>query len=200
MALRERKDWTDEGLVPRALAIHSSLLPSSTQRRMSSTNFLSEIRWFIPMTHRLLSNSPATSLHTLAHIFQYFTAFGVDFCRGRLSGHRGVLVAAGADDPCVLHPGPDRDGHLAGAGRRLQCAGLSLVCRWVRPRDLSPRPLYEFHGATGSDDPRHLGGPDRRRPRPRAPDGLQARRLTQEPGRPASPPAGPPTTSTPFGP
>jgi hypothetical protein len=42
MALRERKDCTLEGLVPRALAIHSSLLPSSTQRRISSTNFLSE--------------------------------------------------------------------------------------------------------------------------------------------------------------
>src|SRR5215203_5838255 len=48
MALRERKDCTDEGLVPRALAIQSSLLPSSTQRRMSSVNFLSEILWFIP--------------------------------------------------------------------------------------------------------------------------------------------------------
>jgi hypothetical protein len=42
MALRERNDWTLEGLVPRALAIQSSLLPSSTQRRMSSMNFLSE--------------------------------------------------------------------------------------------------------------------------------------------------------------
>jgi hypothetical protein len=42
MALRERNDCTEEGLVPRALAIHSSLLPSSTQRRMSSMNFLSE--------------------------------------------------------------------------------------------------------------------------------------------------------------
>jgi hypothetical protein len=42
MALRERNDCTDEGLVPRALAIHSSLLSFSTQRRMSSVNFLSE--------------------------------------------------------------------------------------------------------------------------------------------------------------
>src|SRR5919107_6050477 len=50
MALRERKDCTEEGLVPRALAIQSSDLPSSTQRRMSSVNFLSEILWFIP-TH-----------------------------------------------------------------------------------------------------------------------------------------------------
>src|SRR5215217_7190246 len=48
MALRERKDCTEEGLVPRADAIHSSLRPSSTQRRMSSTNFLSETLWFIP--------------------------------------------------------------------------------------------------------------------------------------------------------
>ena len=48
MALRERNDCTDEGLVPRADAIQSSLLPSSTQRRMSSVNFLSEILWFIP--------------------------------------------------------------------------------------------------------------------------------------------------------
>jgi hypothetical protein len=43
MALRERNDCTDEELVPRALAIHSSLLSSSTQRRMSSVNLLSEI-------------------------------------------------------------------------------------------------------------------------------------------------------------
>jgi hypothetical protein len=42
MALRERNDCTEEGLVPRALAIHSSLLSSSTQRRMSSMNFLRE--------------------------------------------------------------------------------------------------------------------------------------------------------------
>jgi hypothetical protein len=42
MALRERNDCTDEGLVPRALAIHSSLRSSSTQRRMSSMNFLSD--------------------------------------------------------------------------------------------------------------------------------------------------------------
>jgi hypothetical protein len=48
MALRERNDCTDEGLVPRADAIQSSLRPSSTQRRMSSINFLSEILWFIP--------------------------------------------------------------------------------------------------------------------------------------------------------
>src|SRR5215213_9641492 len=48
MALRERKDCTEEGLVPRADAIQSSLRPSSTQRRMSSTNLLSETLWFIP--------------------------------------------------------------------------------------------------------------------------------------------------------
>src|SRR5215210_454114 len=48
MALRERNDCTDEELVPRALAIQSSLLPWSTQRRMSSMNFLSETLWFIP--------------------------------------------------------------------------------------------------------------------------------------------------------
>src|SRR5829696_5608951 len=50
MAVRERNDCTDEGLVPRALAIQSSLLPSSTQRRMSSVNFLSDTLLFIP-TH-----------------------------------------------------------------------------------------------------------------------------------------------------
>src|SRR5215208_5625886 len=49
MALRERNDCTDEGLVPRALAIQSSLRSSSTQRRMSSMNFLSETLCFIPM-------------------------------------------------------------------------------------------------------------------------------------------------------
>src|SRR5215218_9395716 len=48
MALRERNDCTDEGLVPRALAIHSSLLSSFTQRWMSSVNLLSEILLFIP--------------------------------------------------------------------------------------------------------------------------------------------------------
>jgi hypothetical protein len=48
MALRERNDCTDEGLVPRALAIHSSLLSFSTQRRMSSVNFVSETLLFIP--------------------------------------------------------------------------------------------------------------------------------------------------------
>src|SRR5215218_10399831 len=48
MALRERNDCTDEGLVPKALAIQSSLLPSSTQRRMSSMNFLSDTLLFIP--------------------------------------------------------------------------------------------------------------------------------------------------------
>src|SRR5215218_4530342 len=48
MALRERNDCTEEGLVPRALAIHSSLLSSSTQRRMSSMNLLSETLLFIP--------------------------------------------------------------------------------------------------------------------------------------------------------
>src|SRR5919107_2893900 len=48
MALRERKDCTDEGLVPRADAIQSSLRPSSTHRRMSSMNFLRETLWFIP--------------------------------------------------------------------------------------------------------------------------------------------------------
>src|SRR5215213_9145171 len=47
MALRERNDCTEEGLVPRALAIHSSLRPSSTQRWMSSMNFLSETLLFI---------------------------------------------------------------------------------------------------------------------------------------------------------
>src|SRR3954452_2445799 len=50
MALRERNDCTDEGLVPRAEAIQSSLLPCSTQRRMSSMNFLSDTLWFIPTT------------------------------------------------------------------------------------------------------------------------------------------------------
>src|ERR671921_2399702 len=48
MALRERNDCTDEGLVPRALAIHSSLRSSSTQRRMSSVNFLSDTLLFMP--------------------------------------------------------------------------------------------------------------------------------------------------------
>src|SRR5918993_5521906 len=48
MALRERNDCTEEGLVPRALAIHSSVRPSSTQRWMSSVNFLSETLLFIP--------------------------------------------------------------------------------------------------------------------------------------------------------
>src|SRR5919112_3497626 len=47
MALRERNDCTDEGLVPRALAIQSSLLSSSTQRRMSSMNLLSDTLLFI---------------------------------------------------------------------------------------------------------------------------------------------------------
>src|SRR5919205_3883688 len=51
MALRERKDCTEEGLVPRAEAIQSSERPSSTQRRMSSVNFLSETLWFIPTRH-----------------------------------------------------------------------------------------------------------------------------------------------------
>jgi hypothetical protein len=54
MALRERNDCTDEGLVPRALAIHSSLRPSSTQRLMSSMNFLSETFLFIPTRHHPL--------------------------------------------------------------------------------------------------------------------------------------------------
>ena len=53
MALRERNDCTEEALVPRAEAIQSSLLPSATQRRMSSTNFLSETLWFIPTRHHL---------------------------------------------------------------------------------------------------------------------------------------------------
>src|SRR5215212_11357350 len=48
MALRERNDCTEGGLLPRALAIHSSLRSSSTQRRMSSVNFLSETLCFIP--------------------------------------------------------------------------------------------------------------------------------------------------------
>src|ERR671910_2681140 len=48
MALRERNDCTEEALVPRALAIQSSLLPSSPQRRMSSVNFLSDTLLFIP--------------------------------------------------------------------------------------------------------------------------------------------------------
>src|SRR3712207_1398753 len=48
MLLRDRKDCTLEALVPRALAIHSSLLPSSTQRFTSSMYFLSETLWFMP--------------------------------------------------------------------------------------------------------------------------------------------------------
>src|SRR5918992_5939662 len=47
MALRERNDCTEEGLVPRALAIQSPLLSSSTQRRMSSMNLLSDTLLFI---------------------------------------------------------------------------------------------------------------------------------------------------------
>src|SRR5918995_5938670 len=51
MALRERNDCTEEGLVPRALAIHSSLRSSSTQRWMSSMKFLRETLCFIPTRH-----------------------------------------------------------------------------------------------------------------------------------------------------
>src|ERR687898_476751 len=54
MALRERNDCTEEGLVPRALAIHSSLLSCSTQRRMSSVNLLSETLLFIATRPRPL--------------------------------------------------------------------------------------------------------------------------------------------------
>src|SRR5215212_5179258 len=48
MALRERNVCTEEGLVPRAEAIQSSLRPSSTHRRMSAVNFLSDTLLFIP--------------------------------------------------------------------------------------------------------------------------------------------------------
>jgi hypothetical protein len=61
MALRERNDCTEEGLLPRALAIQSSVLSSSTQRRMSSVNFLSETLSFIPTTR---STAPYFSLRT----------------------------------------------------------------------------------------------------------------------------------------
>src|ERR671912_1991806 len=65
MALRERNDCTDEGLVPRALAIQSSLRPSSTQRRMSSVNFLSEILWFIPTRAPYFCSGPRRIRPTL---------------------------------------------------------------------------------------------------------------------------------------
>lgn len=48
MALRDLKDCAEEALVPRAGAIRSSLLPSATQRRMSSMDFLSETPSFVP--------------------------------------------------------------------------------------------------------------------------------------------------------
>ncbi len=66
MPLRERKDCTDDELVPNALAIHSSLRPSSTHRLMSSTNFLSEILWLIPMT------ATASDLHI--RLYKYISA------------------------------------------------------------------------------------------------------------------------------
>src|ERR687893_2930128 len=65
MALRERKDCTEEGLVPRADAIQSSLLPSSTHRRMSSMNFLSEILWFIPTCASYFGSGPRRIRPTL---------------------------------------------------------------------------------------------------------------------------------------
>src|SRR5918998_74222 len=99
MALRERNDWTDEGLVPRALAIHSSLLPSSTQRRMSSTNSRREIRCFIPITHRLYLIVWCPSVHLFSANFQYFTTYKVDWCHGGRARRSGVRAAAGADDP-----------------------------------------------------------------------------------------------------
>src|SRR5215203_4431975 len=61
MLLRDLKDCTLEELVPRALAIHSSLRPSSTQHFMSSTNFLKETLWFIPM--------PFATTYLLSYLF-----------------------------------------------------------------------------------------------------------------------------------
>src|SRR4028118_975601 len=58
MSLRERKDCTDEALVPKASAIHSSVLPASTHSRICVMCGLRAMRFFesviLPPTPYLL--------------------------------------------------------------------------------------------------------------------------------------------------
>src|SRR5215208_8429329 len=80
MALRERNDCTDEGLVPRALAIHSSLLSSSTQRRMSSVNFLSETLLYLYPRAQPPPYFGGSRLRHWLHSSQEVPTCGTGFC------------------------------------------------------------------------------------------------------------------------
>src|SRR5918998_4973143 len=160
MPLRDRKDCTLEELVPRALAIHSSLLPSSTQRLTSSTNFLSETLWFMPT----LATSDLfllSTISTLAHIYETCKEFVVNSLYGHCYWFWGRGLASRAPDPRLLLAGPRGVGNPKGARGELQGQGrpgLPLRLRWHR---WPAAPPAQHLLAPGSADHRALAGPDR---------------------------------------
>src|ERR671917_1523930 len=127
MPLRDRKDCTLEELVPKALAIHSSLRPSSTQRLMSSMNFLRETLWFMPtFAHRLPIFRPSALVNQLTCVADEFPARAkpvVNFAHGHLYRLRGRGLAPRAPYPRLLHTGPHGDGACEGARGELQDQG-----------------------------------------------------------------------------
>src|SRR5215204_5242271 len=160
MPLRDRKDCTLEELVPRALAIHSSLLPSSTQRLTSSTNFLSETLWFMPTlaTSNLFLLS---TISTLAHIHETCKEFVVNSGCEHFYWLWGRGLASRAPDPRLLRPRPRRVGNYKGARGELQGQGHpGLPHRlWRHHWPAAPSARHLF--APGSANHRTLASPDR---------------------------------------
>src|SRR5918997_4112681 len=176
MPLRDRKDCTLEGLVPRALAIHSSLLPSSTQRLTSSTNFLSETLWFMPT----LTTSDLFLLSTisaLAHIYKTCKEFVVNSVYGQGYWLWGRGLASRAPNPRLLLAGPRGVGNPKGARGELQDQGRLGLPHRLRRHCCPAAPPAQHPHAPGSADHRALVGPDRNGAPFRGAHRLQAGRL-----------------------
>src|ERR671910_3559989 len=176
MALRDRKDCTLEELVPRALAIHSSLLPSSTQRLTSSTNFLSETLWFMP-TLTTPDLFLLSTISTLAHIHKTCKEFVVNSVYGYLYRLWNRALTPRAPDPRLLRASPHGCGDLKGARGGLQGQGHPGLPHRFRLHRRPAAPLARRYLAPGNSDHRALAGPDRDGTPFRSAHRLQARRL-----------------------
>src|SRR5918992_2666670 len=176
MPLRDRKDCTLEELVPRALAIHSSLLPSSTQRLTSSTNFLSETLWFMPT----LTTSDLFLLSTisaLAHIYKTCKEFVVNSVYGHFYRLWNRGLTPRAPDPRLLRAGPYGGSYLKGARGELQDQGRPDLPPRLRRHRRPATPFTQCLCTPGNADHRDLAGPDRGGAAFRSAHCLQASRL-----------------------
>src|SRR5918995_3765968 len=176
MPLRDRKDCTLEELVPRALAIHSSLLPSSTQRLTSSTNFLSETLWFMP-TLTTPDLFLLSTISTLAHIYKTCKEVVVNSVYGYVYRLWNRVLTPRAPDPRLLRAGPHGCGDLKGARGELQGQGYPGLPHRFRRHRRPAAPLAQRYLARGNSDHSALGGPDRDSTPFRCPHRLQACRL-----------------------